>query len=86
MRLAQYMRAGGPGGRERLARASGTTVGYLYQIAGGHRRAGAPLALRLEAATGGAVCRCRLRPDLFPPSECAASGRHPVPARRRAAR
>lgn len=70
MQLAHYMRIARPRERERLARDCGTTVGYLYQIAGGHRRAGVRLALRLEQATGGAVCRCRLRPDLFPPGDC----------------
>lgn len=84
MGLAEYMRSVGRAGRERLASRCGTTVGYLYQIAGGHRRVGASLALRLEHGTGGAVCRCVLRPDLFPRAECAAAGRHP--ARRPAAR
>ncbi|MDH4228956.1 MAG: helix-turn-helix domain-containing protein [Nitrospirota bacterium] len=65
-----------PRERDRLARECGTTVGYLYQVAGGHRRVGVSLALRLERATSGAVCRCNLRPDLFPPDECLGSAAH----------
>jgi len=74
--MRQHMREIGVAGRARLAARCGTTVGYLSQIAGGHRRAGVPLALRLERGTAGAVCRCRLRPDVFPPAECADTGRH----------
>lgn len=70
MFLDHYMRITTRRERERLAREYGTTVAYLYQLAGGHRRAGAALTLKLERATFGAVCRCDLRPDLFPPEEC----------------
>lgn len=37
--------------RERLADLAGTSLGYLYQIAGGHRRCSADLAIRLEVAS-----------------------------------
>ncbi len=76
MELRHYMHIAHPRERQRLAQESGTTVGYLYQVAGGHRRPGAALALRVERATRGAVCRCRLRPDLFSPEQCAQVG-HP---------
>jgi DNA-binding transcriptional regulator YdaS (Cro superfamily) len=70
MDFAQYIRISNPRERQRLARTCGTTVAYLYQIAGHHRRAGVPLAMKLETATGGAVCRCTLRPDIFIPEDC----------------
>ncbi len=37
--------------RASVAEACGTTVPYLYQVAGGHRRASPSLAIRIEAAT-----------------------------------
>lgn len=74
MPMARYIRTVGRVGRERLAGACGTSVGYLYQIAGGHRRPSVPLALRLERHTGGWVCRCALRPDVFPPRQCRRAG------------
>lgn len=54
----------------------GTTMDYLWQIAGGHSRAGAKKALAIEAATG--VSRQELRPDIFghPP----AAGQRPQEA------
>lgn len=70
MFLDHYMRITTRRERERLARDCGTTVAYLYQLAGGHRRASAALALKLERASAGVICRCDLRPDLFPPQEC----------------
>ena len=70
MELADYIRTATLRQRERVAAECGTTVAYLYQLAGEHRRPGTELALKLESATRGAVCRCRLRPDLFPPDAC----------------
>lgn len=35
--LSQWLRAAEPSERERLAALAGTTVGYLYQVAGGSR-------------------------------------------------
>ncbi len=76
MKLADYIRITTRRERLRVARCCGTTVAYLYQIAGGHRRPGVPLSLRLEEATRGGVCRCTLRPDVFPPQSCP-MGDHP---------
>ncbi|MDH5528137.1 MAG: helix-turn-helix domain-containing protein [Nitrospirota bacterium] len=70
MFLDHYIRITTRRERERLARECNTTVAYLYQIAGGHRQPGAGLTLKIERATSGAICRCNLRPDLFPPEEC----------------
>jgi len=38
MGLAEWMRAATVKEREKLALKAGTTVGYLYQIAGGHAK------------------------------------------------
>lgn len=51
--------------RERVARRAGTTVAYLKQIAGGHSRPSADLAVRLESASDGRMTREDLLPDLF---------------------
>ena len=54
--------------REAIAAELDTTVEYLMlQIGGGHRRASAELAKRIEVATNGAVTRHDLRPDIFDP-------------------
>ncbi len=49
-----------------------TSVGYLYLVAGGHRRASAELAKRIEQASSAKVTRHDLRPDIFDPPEDAA--------------
>lgn len=49
-----------------LARAIGVTPGLVWQWLHGHRRVGAERVLGLEAATGGAVTRHEIRPDLYP--------------------
>lgn len=46
-----------------LAEKIGTTPAYLYQISGGFRKPGAPLAKRLHKATG--VPLEKLRPDIW---------------------
>lgn len=50
--------------RDSVATAAGTTVGHLWQLAGGHRKASAELADRLQEASGGAITIAGLRPDL----------------------
>lgn len=65
MELSDYLKTLEPKDRESFAAKAGTTVDYLYQIAGGHRSAGPKLANRLEKASKGAVERIRLRPDVF---------------------
>jgi DNA-binding transcriptional regulator YdaS (Cro superfamily) len=44
----------------------------LYMIALGHKKAGPMLARAIEQATGGAVSRYVLRPDVFGPGPAAA--------------
>jgi DNA-binding transcriptional regulator YdaS (Cro superfamily) len=53
--------------KERIAVAekAGTTVGYLWQISGNHRKPGALLARKIERVTGGRVKASSLRPDYF---------------------
>ena len=46
--LQSYLRKGPA---DRLAAAASTTVAYLYQLAGGHRRASAEMAIALEVAS-----------------------------------
>lgn len=54
-----------PGQKRDLARTAKTTVGYLHQVAKGHRRAGPNLCRRIERATMCAITRAVLRPDLY---------------------
>lgn len=52
--LSKFLRSASPNERERCAQLAGTTVGYLYQLAGCHRGTrgiGASLALNIEDAT-----------------------------------
>ena len=51
--------------REAIADEAGTTVAYLWQIAGGHSKPGAILCRKIEAATKGKVKVAELRPDIF---------------------
>lgn len=50
--------------REEVAEKAGTSVGYLWQLAGGHRKATSELAERLQDATNGEITIAGLRPDL----------------------
>ena len=58
------------GDRGRLAADLRVSPDYLWQIATGwdNRKASPKLALRIESATGGAVSRHDLRPDIFGPA------------------
>lgn len=51
--------------RESVAKAAETTVGHLWQLAGGHRKASAELAERLQDASLGEITIAGLRPDLI---------------------
>lgn len=66
--------------RERVAKRAGTTVAYLKQIAGGHSRPSADLAVRLELASDGRMTREDLLPDLFVRSLAAPPSSPPSPA------
>lgn len=50
--------------RELVAKSAGTTVGHLWQLAGGHRKASAELAERLQDSSKGEITIAGLRPDL----------------------
>jgi hypothetical protein len=50
--------------RKRVAQKAGTTVGHLWQLAGGHRKASAELAERLQDASNARITIAGLRPDL----------------------
>jgi DNA-binding transcriptional regulator YdaS (Cro superfamily) len=51
--------------RREVATTAKTTVGHLWQLAGGHRKASAELAGRLQDASGGEITIAGLRPDLL---------------------
>ena len=66
MNLREYLRhERDPAKRQALAEAAGTTVSYFWQIAGGHTRCSAELAVELEKASGGMIQREDIRPELF---------------------
>lgn len=71
MHLRDWIRTHTPEQRTEAARRAGTSLGHLWQLAGGHRRASPDLAKRLEAATDGAVTRSDLRPDIWEPEAAA---------------
>lgn len=50
--------------RQRLADGAGTTVAYLWQLAGGHRKATIEMIAKLHKASYGALTLEGLRPDL----------------------
>ncbi len=80
MHLKTWLNKSSESERLQVADEASTTVGYLWQIAGSHREAGAKLARRIESATqkvtpGRVVQAGELRPDIFgapEPSESAA--------------
>ncbi|GEM_PF-6224603 len=51
--------------RESIAEKAGTSAEYLRQVLVYERQPSADMAKRLEEATGGALTRRTLRPDLF---------------------
>ncbi len=65
MILKDWIKRTPPKERADICKQVGTTMDYLWQLAGGHSRASPKLALALEAATG--VSKHDLRPDIFGP-------------------
>lgn len=70
MHLKTWLNQSSEEERTNLAGAANTTVGYLWQIGGSHREAGAKLARRIEQATktitpDRVVLAEELRPDIF---------------------
>ena len=50
--------------RKRVASEAGTSIAYLFQLSGGHRKASLELAFQLQQATRGKLTIAGLRPDL----------------------
>ena len=51
MEMSEFLRAADKRERADVAVVCNDSVGYLYQLAGGHRHASAYMAMRLEEAT-----------------------------------
>lgn len=60
-----FLKSTTPAERERVATRARTTVAYLKQIAGGHSRPSADMAVRLETASDGRMTREELLPEFF---------------------
>lgn len=56
-------------GKERFAFEAGTTYAYVTQITGGHRQAGATLAVALHKASGFQISLNSMRADIYPDPE-----------------
>lgn len=69
MKLTEYITSWQD--RQRLADLVGSSAHYIYQIetAWQGRRPSPSLAMKIERATGGAVSRSDLRPDIWPAEE-----------------
>ena len=64
MDLREWLAGASAEERERVAREANSSVAYLWQLAGGHRRPSLEKSLRIEKATGGDLKVEDLRPDL----------------------
>ena len=62
--LREWLHTANEAEREQLAKDASTSVAYLWQLAGGHRKASIELASRLQAASAGRLTIAGLRPDL----------------------
>lgn len=52
-------------GKKQLSKKMKVTLGFLSQLATGHRKAGIHVIAKLERATNGALTRAEIRPDIF---------------------
>lgn len=64
MDMKAYLKQAGPEEREALAKKVGSSVAYFYQIAGGHKKAGAQLCKALVEAES-RLTLAELRPDIW---------------------
>lgn len=64
LHLRAWMAGASAERRKEVADKAGTSVGHLWQLSGGHRRASAKLAMRLQSASDGEITISGLRPDL----------------------
>lgn len=62
--MKTFLKQASPTEREALAEEVGTSVGYLYLLAGDHRRPSPALCHRLVAAQG-KLSLSELRPDIW---------------------
>lgn len=65
MTIREYIKSLRPEQREDYAQRAGTTVAYLFQIAGKHSKASGQLARRLAQESGFLISPQELRPDIF---------------------
>lgn len=65
MQFDKWFGAAANSERKRVAKEAGTTVGYLIQLAGGHRQPSPGLSRLLEQATEGKVTKEEMRPDIW---------------------
>jgi len=65
MDMRSYLLGVSPEKREEVAKEADTSVAYLFQLAGGHRKASPDLARSIQSATNGAVTKEELRPDIW---------------------
>lgn len=82
IQLREWLRDASDAERERVAKAASTSVAYLWQLAGGHRKPSIELASRLQTASCGALTIAGLRPDIQ--ALITASGTPEAPVDRRA--
>lgn len=68
MRLSDYIEQSGTS-RQAFADRIGVDLSYLSRLMSGKRRASWQLAGAIEEASGGAVTRHDLRPDIYPPPQ-----------------
>lgn len=66
MDIKTYIKTLTPIERAAFAKGVGTSVAYLYQLAGGHRSPSTKLAQKIETVSGGLVRKEVLRPDVWP--------------------
>jgi DNA-binding transcriptional regulator YdaS (Cro superfamily) len=65
MTLSEYLRSLNPNDRQAFADGIPVHLNYLYQVAGGHRKASIKLAWLIDITSGGVVKRWSLRPDYW---------------------
>lgn len=65
MKLKKYLSTLNDDQKRQLATKLKTSVAYLYQLAGGHRKAGLKIMMLIEPSTDGAVTQGDLRPEFL---------------------
>jgi hypothetical protein len=65
MKMRDFLKSRSNAEREMVAAKAGTSVDYLWQISGGHRKPSVALSRRLVDASDGALTLYELRPDIF---------------------